>query len=94
MHGVGDQGLAVEDVAADALGDGHAEVYVEADAGYADAGVFFVGAEEVGGVVSVVVVGQGREACVGVGAMVMAFVVVIVAAVGAGLGAWHGCWCG
>lgn len=56
MPGVGDHALRVESVASGALGDGHAQVGVQADAGDAHAGIRLVFGGQVDIVMVVVVV--------------------------------------
>lgn len=57
MDSVGEEGLAVEEVAADALANGHAQVHVEAHAGDTHARIALVGGGEVCVVVRVVRMG-------------------------------------
>lgn len=73
MPGVGDHGLRIEGVAAGALGDGHAQVRVQANASDAHAGVILVGGGEVD-VIMVVVVMMMMESMVMVVSVTMASV--------------------
>lgn len=67
MPGVGNHGLGIEDVAADELGDSHAQVRVETNAGDAHTRVVLVLGGEIDIVVMVVVVVTTSAAGLGVG---------------------------